>query len=238
MNILSNEELENGFVDGRDMNVFKIQNVLLEDNIITLKHHFKRFEHYYLTVGYAGQRKWALNYPEISKRLQEVVSEQIKENVITTEIELCVYAPEFGYEPKLYPHYDHHVTDGQRLTMSIQIDSNIDWDIVVENKNYKCNKNEGIVFSGTQQIHWREKYNFKKLDYSASVFAHFRYEKNRELSPNQKEIMDYWEQKYQKDSGIGLDPVILIDDSFNNWGSRNQWVEEINKLFPERNDNV
>lgn len=232
MNNLSQKELENGFVHNRDFKVFAIENVLLEDQINTLKHHYKRFEHYYMTVGYAGQRKWALNYKDISKRLEDVLSEKVGERVFTTEIELCIYAPEFGYQPKLYPHHDRHVTDGQRLTMSVQIDSNIDWDLVVENKKYKCNKNEGLVFSGTQQIHWREKYNFKKSDYSASVFAHFRYEKNKELSQNQLEIMDYWEQKYQKESNIELNPILTIDESINNWGSRNNWIETATRLFP------
>ena len=227
------EELENGFVDNKDFKVFSIKDVFLEEHINTLKHHYKRFEHYYETVGYAGQRKWALNYPEISKRLEDLVSNALGEQVETTEIELCIYAPEFGYEPKLYPHFDNHVTDGQRVSISVEIDSNIDWNLVVENKKYKTNINDGLIFSGTQQIHWRERYNFNKLDYCAAVFAHFRYKNNKQLSPNQSDIMRYWESKYQKESGITLDPIGLSEQSLNNWGGKNGWEAKVNEVFQE-----
>lgn len=231
MNDFTNQELENGFVDNKDFKVFLIKDVLSEDDINTLKHHYKRFEHYYLSVGYAGQRKWALNYPEISSRLEKIVSEKLGEEVETTEIELCIYTPDFGYKPKLYPHYDHHTVDGQRVTMSIHIDSNVDWDLVVENKTYKCYKNEGLVFSGTQQIHWRENLEFKKGDYSASVFCHFKYKNNKPQSPNQKEIMDYWEEKYQRESGIALDSIPL-DNQVLDWAGRKEWIDTITRLFP------
>jgi hypothetical protein len=227
------EELENGFVDNKDFEVFSIKDVFLEEHINTLKHHYKRFEHYYVTVGYAGQRKWVFNYPEITQRLEEVVSKGLGEKVRLVDAELCVYAPEFGYEPKLYPHFDNHAKDGQTVTVSIELDSNIDWNLVVENKKYKTNFNEGVVFSGTQQIHWREKYKFNKLDYCAAVFAHFKYENNRPLSPNQDNIMRYWEVKYQQESGIVLDPVGLSEQSLNNWGGKDSWEAKVNEVFQE-----
>ncbi len=61
-----NKRLENIFVDNKDFEVFYIKDVLSEDHINTLKHHYKRFQDYYITVGYAGQRKWVVNYPEIT----------------------------------------------------------------------------------------------------------------------------------------------------------------------------
>lgn len=230
MNTLSQKELENGFVENKDFEVFSIKDVFDKDHLFAIKHHYKRFQHYYTTVGYAGQRKWGMGYPEIFKRMEDLISEKIKERVITTELELCIYTPDFGYEPKLYPHYDNHVTDGQRLTMSVQIDANVDWDLIVENKKYKCNKNEGIVFSGTQQIHWRDKIKFNKGDYSASVFAHFRYENNKKLSVNQKEIMNYWEDRYQRETGISLDPLPL-DPTTGSWACKNEWIKDASDNF-------
>ena len=232
-----NKRLENIFVDNKDFEVFYIKDVLSEDHINTLKHHYKRFQDYYITVGYAGQRKWVVNYPEITKRLEEVVSEGVKEKVRLVDIELCIYAPEFGYEPKLYPHFDNHAKDGQTVTMSVEIDSNIDWNLIVENKKYKTNKNEGVVFSGTQQIHWREKYDFKKSDYCAAIFAHFKYVNNKPLSLNQDEAMRYWEVKYQQESGIVLDPIKLSVHQSDEWGGKRNWEETVDKIFKEDNSN-
>jgi len=228
-----NERLENIYVDNKDFEVFYIKDVLSEDHINTLKHHYKRFQDYYITVGYAGQRKWVVNYPEITKRLEEVVSEGVKEKVRLVDIELCIYAPEFGYEPKLYPHFDNHAKDGQTVTMSVEIDSNIDWNLVVENKKYKTKKNEGVVFSGTQQVHWREKYNFKKNDYCAAIFAHFKYVNNKPLSLDQDEAMRYWEVKYQQESGIALDPIKLSVNKSDEWGGKKDWEELVDKVFRE-----
>lgn len=230
MNTLSEEDLKNGVVNNRDFKVFSIKDVFNEDNINTIMHHYKRFEHYYQAVGYAGQRKWGLNYPEIFERLQAVVSDHLGEEVVASEVELCIYTPDFGYTPKLYPHCDNHESDGQRVTMSVQLDANVDWDLVVENKKYKCNKNEGIVFSGTQQVHWRDNIEFKDGDYSASVFAHFKYKNKKELSPNQKDILTYWEKTYQIESGIPLE-VIESDRKMGNWSLRNDWIEKANSVF-------
>lgn len=229
--MLNNDQLANAFVDNKDFNVFVIKDILSREDINEIKHHYMRFEHYYQAVGYAGQRKWGLNYKSISDKLQNIVSKSLNEQVETTELELCIYTPDFGYKPKLYPHYDHHVTDGQRVTMSIQIDSNIDWDIIVENKKYKCNKNEGLVFSGTQQIHWRDNIEFKKGDYSVSIFAHFKYKNNKPHSPNQKQIMDYWEGRYQEESGIPLDPIPL-ENSFLFWSLKEDWIKTAKEIFP------
>lgn len=230
MKELTEEELKNGFVDNKDFKVFTIPDIFEEYHIDTIKHHFKKFEHYYQAVGYAGQRKWGLNYEEISDRLQTVLSEKLGEEVIASEVELCIYTPNFGYKPKLYPHFDSHETDGQRITMSIQIDSNIDWDLVVEGQNYKCNKNEGIVFSGTQQMHWRKNIEFKKDDFYASVFAHFRYKNKKELSPNQRHILQYWELVYQKENNIEFG-AIEIDKKMSDWPLRDEWINRANEVF-------
>jgi len=235
MNTLSNINLENGFVDNKDFKAILIQDVFDKDHLFTIKHHYKRFEHYYQAVGYAGQRKWGLNYPEISKRLEDVVSKKLGEEIIATELELCIYTPDFGYEPKLYPHYDNHETGGQRITVSVQIDSNVDWDLFVENKRYKCNNNEGLIFSGTQQIHWRDNLKFKKGDYSAAIFAHFKYKNNKPLSPNQKEIMDYWETRYQKETGISLDPLPL-DPTAGDWACKDEWIKTASDNFFEEKE--
>ena len=227
---LSDQQLKEGFVDNKDFKVSTVKDVFEEYHLDTIKHHFKKFEHYYQSVGYAGQRKWGLNYKEIFERLEKVVSDELGEDVIASEVELCVYTPNFGYKPKLYPHFDNHQSDGQRVTLSVQLDSNVDWDLVVENKKYKCNKNEGVIFSGTQQIHWRDDLEFKKDDYYASVFAHFRYKNKKEQSPNQSEILEYWERVYQKESGIEFG-VIELDKSMSEWPLKNEWIERANEVF-------
>ena len=230
MNTLSKQELEKGFVDNKDFEALEIEDVFDKHHLFTIKHHYKRFQDYYVTTGYAGQRKWGMGYPEISKRLEELVSKKLGDEVVLTELELCIYTPDFGYEPKLYPHYDNHQTEGQRVTVSVQIDSNVDWDLFVENKRYKTSNNKGLVFSGTQQIHWRDNLKFKKGDFVAAVFGHFKYKNNKPQSPNQKAIMDYWETKYQEETGIHLDPL-PIDPTAGDWARKDEWIKTASDNF-------
>lgn len=229
--MLHKEELLNGFVDNKDFKVFKIDNVFDEEHLNTIKHHYQRFEHYYRTVGYAGQRKWGIPYKEISEKLQNIVSVALKEDVVASEVELCIYTPDFGYLPKLPPHFDSHQQDGQRVTMSVLLETNKEWDLIVEGQKYRSDINQGIVFSGTQQIHWREDVSFAPGEYYASIFAHFAYKNKKEFSANQIEIMKYKENYYKEKTGIGQVAVETKGD-FSTWGCRESWIKTAKRLFP------
>jgi hypothetical protein len=60
--------------------------------------------------------------------------------------------------PSLEPHID---ADENLVTINYQLDSNIEWDVVIDGKHYPLKNNQAIVFSAVNQVHWRPKRKFK-----------------------------------------------------------------------------
>lgn len=204
-----NPELENGIVDNRDFKVFKIKDILSQYHVDLIKKEHNRVKDYFLTQGFVGHRAWTIQVPEVEKHVTEVLSEKLGEEMILSEISYAIYAPRFGYKPKLFPHFDSHVVDGQRITVDIQLQTTIDWGIVVEEETFYIQNNEALVFSGTQQLHWREKKELSMDDEIHLIFAHFRYAKDRPFSSKQREILEYWSHRLREKVGIERDAVIL-----------------------------
>lgn len=79
---------------------------------------------------------------------------------------------EDGLPVQLTPHIDETFRE-PRLTFDLQLKSNIDWPIVVENREYTLKDNEALTFSGTHQVHWRTKRSFSDGEFMDMVFCHF-----------------------------------------------------------------
>ena len=73
-------------------------------------------------------------------------------------------------KPNLVPHYDNF--DIARFTFDIQLKSNIDWALFVEDKEFVLKDNQALTFSGTHQIHWREPKVFNDGDFVDMLFCH------------------------------------------------------------------
>jgi hypothetical protein len=228
-----NEELEKGIVPNRDFEVFVYKNIITEEQSKLVYSEVERIKDSFITQDFVGHRAWTFHNEELQKYLTIWMSDVLGEQMILSELSFARYSRKYGYEPKLFPHFDTHEKDGQRITLDIQLNSTTPWAVVVEGESFNLDNNDGLVFSGTQQVHWREKYNFNKSDYCAAIFAHFKYENNRPLSPNQENIMRYWESKYQKESGIAIDPIGLSEHTLNNWGGKDSWEAKVNEVFQE-----
>jgi len=92
------------------------------------------------------------------------------------------YSLDYG-NPQLSPHVDTNFKQ-PRLTFDVQLKSNTSWPIVVENTKYVLNNNEALIFSGTHQVHWREKKCFNKGEHVDMLLCQFseKTEKNNLLS--------------------------------------------------------
>ena len=64
------------------------------------------------------------------------------------------YNIEYGFKPKLAPHFDRRPT--HKAVFDVQLNANEDWGIVIDGQTYNLKFNQGLVFMGTDQIHWRE----------------------------------------------------------------------------------
>lgn len=96
--------------------------------------------------------------------------------------------------PNLAPHFDNF--PGGRITIDIQIKSNTDWALRVEDKRFVLKDNQALVFSGTHQAHWREPKTFDDETFVHMLFCHFTVP-GVEALPQDKinEIEDFWKTK-------------------------------------------
>jgi hypothetical protein len=138
---------------------------------------------------WAGHRAWDASFPKeiqdaITKAAQSVLGNSVKLN---GDYSFARYSSEYGFNCKLFPHYD--TRDTQRITFDIQLNADEPWAIVVENEKYFLNNNEALIFAGTQQIHWREKKELLKNSKIDMIFCHLEYVDPLPYDKNQDKIL-------------------------------------------------
>lgn len=209
-----NEQLEKGVVPNRDFEVFVYKNIISQEQNKLIYEEVDKIKDRYITQDFVGHRAWTFNNTELEKYLNIWMSNLLREQMILTELSFARYSCEYGYEPKLFPHFDTHEKDGQRITLDIQLNATTPWAVVVEGESFNLENNDGLVFSGTQQIHWREKKKLSDTDRVDMLFAHFRYADHRPWSKDQKLVLEYWSHRLIQQTGIERQPVpIKIKES-------------------------
>ena len=139
---------------------------------------------------WAGHRAWHVKFPKdientITKAAQAILGNDI---VLDGDYSFARYTPEYGFNCKLFPHYD--TRDTQRITFDIQLRADEPWGIVVENDMFHLNDNEALIFAGTQQIHWRENKKLQPNTKIDMIFCHLQFINCKELDPGQKDILE------------------------------------------------
>ncbi len=69
--------------------------------------------------------------------------------------------------PNLPPHKD---PKNVKLTFDYQLESNVDWPIVIDDVEYQLKDNEAIAFDSRLQLHWRPEKIFNDGDYVQLIF--------------------------------------------------------------------
>lgn len=113
------------------------------------------------------------------------------------------YNPKYGggkYLPSLPPHIDGANT---LVTFNYCLDTNIDWDIYVDNVRYELKKGDALVFSAINQVHWRPKRKWKDgefceiLTFDYSPLDDWRF--TGESNPLDYRFYPEFVDKYQQD---------------------------------------
>lgn len=185
-----------------------IKNVLSEDqikflyNIIDNAHDDEK-----QIMPWLGQTTFFLNFSDdLEKTILNIINNFVGEEMQITEMSLARYHTDSGFTPKLFPHYDHF--EESRVTFDVQLKSNIDWPIVVENKKYLLKNNEALIFSGTDQIHWRSPKTLSKNDFVDMLFVHLsRKNNNNKITDEQKNERETRCMDYRKNIGIPIDAI-------------------------------
>lgn len=93
--------------------------------------------------------------------------------------------------PLLFPHTDFFASP--RITLDYQFRSNTKWGIVVDNQDivseYTLDDNQILSFSGTNQVHWRNKKVFTDDEFIEMIFFHFEPIGANSLSTEEKNNM-------------------------------------------------
>lgn len=125
----------------------------------------------------------------IVDKIVKVANENFKAKLVLKELSFARYDNSRGKNPLLFPHYDETFKE-QRVTFDIQVRASLPWGIVVEDDTYTLNDNQALFFSGTHQVHWREKVVFKDDDYVDMIFCHFSEESPDTTPEDHYEAMD------------------------------------------------
>jgi hypothetical protein len=107
----------------------------------------------------------------IQDKITKVAQQYSDVPIKLTEISAARYSNHGKVLPNLFPHIDFF--DMPRFTFDIQLKSTKNWTLYVENKPFTLRDNEAIIFSGTNQFHWREKTKFEDDDIIDMLFCHF-----------------------------------------------------------------
>lgn len=99
--------------------------------------------------------------------------------------------------PNLFPHFDDTFPE-PRFTFDYQIGGNTTWPLVVEGSVFELRNNQALTFSGTHQIHWRVKKDFKDGERIDMVFFHLRKKGGDKKDPSVNETMHIKEGKFRK----------------------------------------
>lgn len=97
------------------------------------------------------------------------------------------YTWKTGSPPTLKPHFDTMIESGS-ITLTIILDTTLDWNIVAEDEEFEIKSNQAFLFSGTHHLHWRPKIEFGKEDYYDFFLCQF-------IDKNPVPLTEeYWEQ--------------------------------------------
>jgi hypothetical protein len=194
-------------ISNEDFNVCVANDVLTPDLIEYLYDNLN--EDSVTTQDWGGRKSYSMSlHPALARRVNEAAKKATGLNIYLKEFFFLRYTLDYGYESKLFPHWDSR--ESQRITFDIQLNADEDWGVVVEGDNYILKFNQGLLFSGTQQIHWREDKKLKAGSTVDMLICNMAYVNDIPLDENQAEILEERSMFLMEKTGIGNKPVGLI----------------------------
>jgi hypothetical protein len=118
---------------------------------------------------------------KIPKEIINEISEKLVENNFL-KYKYCGSSTAWLYNknlgnPKLTDHIDH-TEDENTIMVDYQLDSNTDWAISVENKNYILSNNQALIFCGKKQKHSRPFKKFNDGEFVTNIVFRFNINEN------------------------------------------------------------
>lgn len=151
--------LVNNFFNQKEYDaVYNTVNAVLEDKIENSSNHkYKIADVGYIAVTHPFD---SIVLDKIRDTAQKYTNIKLK-NAMT---HFARYTHKSDSKPSLRPHYDI-MLESASITISIQLESSLDWSLFVENQELTLANNNAAIFSGSHQIHWRPPMEFGDNDF-------------------------------------------------------------------------
>jgi hypothetical protein len=144
---------------------------------------------------------------EIKDKIESIATKHVGEEMILENFSIARYSPEYGYEVKLFPHYDTRPVE--MFVLDIQLKTNENWGIIVEGKQYNINDNDALLFSGTQQMHWRERKSLSKDSEIYMLFCWLKHKAEKALNGQHDIIMKERESVLMQETNINSEERVV-----------------------------
>ena len=143
---------------------------------------------------------------DIKLKITNLINKNLNEEFVLRHYSIVRYSNKYGYKAKLFPHYD--TRPDEMFVFDLQLKTNEDWGIIVEGKQFNLNDNEALIFSGTQQMHWREKKDLPDSAEINMIFFWFSHKNVRPTTQAHHDIMKERESVLMHETLINSDVVI------------------------------
>jgi hypothetical protein len=196
-------------ISNQDFNPLVVSDVLLPEHIVEIYETIANLPEEKTRIQpWAGHKIWDTSFSKsLEDRISSVAQSVLGNNVrLNYDYSFARYSKKFGYECKLFPHYD--TRESQRMTFDIQLRASEPWAIIVENKKFLLQDNQALIFAGTQQIHWRENIQILEDAEIDMLFCHLEYTDSKPLDKDQESILRERANFLIEESGIGNEVLV------------------------------
>jgi len=214
-------------VPGQDFYPVLLKNLLTADELKDLQNIYDNFPQDQIKVqsysAHASIYPTLKNKEDIIKRVEKLASEAVGEELVVLDIEGARYSREFGWEAKLGPHYDARPVE--MYVLDFHVKSNEDWKLIFECDEFTFGDNEGLLFSGTGTVHWRDPIRIRDDSRIDLLFFWLQHKNPRPISDQHSKNMKQREKFFLSN----INPVKPL--------SKDQWwkpikISEISEKYP------
>lgn len=233
------QKINNQVLDDENMEPLFFDNFLSKEELSYIQKQFNNISKESIKVkkwggqGVIGGNEELFVPKSIIDRVEYFASKAYGEELEVMEVGPVRYSPDYGWEVKLAPHYD--TKSIQIFVFDLQIMSTEKWNIVIEGKSYELSDGQAIMFSGTNQIHWRESIKFKDNSEICLIFFPLKHKKERKFTEEHNLIMSERQKVLVEETNIKHIPKKILnnDDDTLDIKSTLNYVSRYGNIFTE-----
>jgi len=183
-------------------------NVLTQEEIDTILKDMEEYPKDKIKIQtWGGQGVYTDLQPsdQVKEKLTKLMSDTMGEEMKVEQISIVKYSPQFDYMVKLFPHYDTRPVD--MFLIDVQLKTNEKWGVIVEGETFYLEDNQGLLFSGTSQMHWREKKVLPAHTDINMMFCWFTHVPPKYKRKDHDRVMRFRSSMLMDETGINSDKV-------------------------------